>query len=253
MLLIKIPGAFGLAIIALTVVIRLILHPFFKQQLETSKKMQDLKPHLDRLSERHKNDKKRLQEEQMKLYQQAGINPASGCLFLIIQLPVFFALYNVLSLFLLNGNTSKIISEINKVLYHPLLKIQTIDPWFFGFNLAIAPNKAGVWYYYALPVITAVLQYFQTQAMTPATTPAASTNVIQDKNKNADPKANKSDKDDFQKAMNMQMKFMYPLIIGWFSYTLPIGLSLYWNIFSVFSIMQYGKIKSQKSEIKITT
>ena len=87
-----------MAIIGLTVVIRLILHPFFKKQLETSKKMQDLKPHLDKLSQKHKNDKKRLQEEHMKLYQQAGINPATGCLFMIIQIPVFIALYNTLSL-----------------------------------------------------------------------------------------------------------------------------------------------------------
>src|SRR3972149_1996700 len=155
-LFIRIPGAFGLAIVALTVVIRLILHPFFKQQIETSKKMQDLKPHLDRLSQKHKNDKKRIQEEQMKLYQQAGINPASGCLFMIIQIPVFIALYNTLSLFLLNGNATKIILQINKVLYHPILKIQAIDPWFFGFNLALSPAKAGQWYYYILPLLTAV-------------------------------------------------------------------------------------------------
>ena len=158
-LFLKIPGAIGLAIIALTAVIRLLLHPFFKQQLETSKKMQDLKPHLDRLSQKHKSDKKKLQEEHMKLYQQAGINPASGCLFMIIQIPVFIALYNTLSLFLLNGNATKIISQINKVVYHPILKIQAINPWFFGFNLALSPAKAGQWHYYLIPVITAVLQY----------------------------------------------------------------------------------------------
>src|SRR3989338_1615141 len=166
-LFLKIPGAFGLAIIALTAVIRLLLHPFFKQQLETSKKMQDLKPHLDKLSQKHKSDKKRLQEEHMKLYQQAGINPATGCLFMIIQIPVFIALYNTLSLFLLKGNGTKVIEQINKVLYHPLLRIQTINPWFFGFNLAVSPAKSGLWYYYLLPVLTAFLQYLQTQAMTP--------------------------------------------------------------------------------------
>ena len=235
-LFIRIPGAFGLAIIALTVFIRILLHPFFKQQLETSKKMQDLKPHLDRLSEKHKNDKKKVQEEHMKLYQQAGINPASGCLFMIIQIPVFIALYNTLSLFLLNGNATKVISQINKVLYHPLLKIQTINPWFFGFNLAVSPAKSGLWYYYLLPVLTAFLQYLQTQAMTP---------VPVEKHHDASlPKKKEESKDDFQKAMNTQMKFIFPIMIGWFSYSLPIGLSLYWNIFSIFSIMQYRKIKN---------
>ena len=67
---IKIPGDFGFAIIGLTIVIRLILHPFFKQQLETAKKMQEIKPHLDRLSQKHKSNPKTLQQEQLKLYQQ---------------------------------------------------------------------------------------------------------------------------------------------------------------------------------------
>lgn len=237
-LFIKLPGAFGLAIIALTVFVRLLLHPFFKQQLETSKKMQDMKPHLDKLSLKHKNDKKRLQEEQMKLYQQAGINPASGCLFMVIQIPVFIALYNTLQKFLLNGHSSKIIAEINEVLYSNSLHIQKIDPWFFGFNLALSPAKSSQWYYYALPIITAFLQYLQTTAMTPA--------PVETHHDASLPKNKEENKDDFQKAMNTQMKFIFPLMIGWFSYTLPVGLSLYWNIFSLFSIMQYRKIKNSK-------
>src|SRR3989338_2401272 len=254
-LFLKMPGAFGLAIIALTAVIRLLLHPFFKQQLETSKKMQDLKPHLDRIAQKHKSDKKKVQKEHMKLYQQAGINPASGCLFMIIQIPVFIALYNTLSLFLLNGNATKIISQINKVVYHPILKIQAINPWFFGFNLALSPAKAGQWHYYLIPVITAVLQYLQTQAMIPSSPQTSevkeeSRNDVRDKLRdgktsevNKDGKKNGGD--DFQKAMNTQMKFIFPLMIGWFSYTLPVGLSLYWNIFSIFSIMQYRKTNSK--------
>src|SRR3972149_8519100 len=77
----KVPGAFGFAIIALTVFVRILLQPFFHKQMSTAKKMQDLKPHLDKLSQKHKGDKARLQQEQLKLYQQEGINPASGCLF----------------------------------------------------------------------------------------------------------------------------------------------------------------------------
>ncbi len=240
-LFIKLPGAFGFAIIALTAFVRLILHPFFQKQLETSKKMQDLKPHLDRISHKHKNDKKRQQEEQMKLFKEAGINPASGCLFMIIQIPVFIALYNTLSLFLLNGGMTKLIGKINGVLYSPALKIQTIDPWFFGINLAVSPSKSGQWYYYAIPLITAVLQYLQTKAMTPAT--IAPTAPSPAKAAESKEEQKKDDSSDFQKAMNTQMKFIFPLMIGWFSYTLPVGLSLYWNIFSIFSIIQYKKLK----------
>jgi len=233
-LILHLPGAFGFAIIGLTILVRLILHPFFKQQIETAKKIQDLKPHLDRLNKKHKKNPTLLQQEQLKLYQQAGINPASGCLFMIIQLPIFLALYQTLSKFLLNGHGAKIISEINKVVFFPFLKIEAINPWFFGFNLALSPAAAGHWFYYLIPVITAILQYLQAKVSMPAQ---------EEKTVNTkDQEAKKEDNsEDFQKAMNTQMKFFLPLMFGWFSYSLPVGLSLYWNIFSVFSIIQYIK------------
>jgi len=238
-LLIKLPGAFGFAIIALTIAIRLLFQPFFQKQIETAKKMQELKPHLDNLSTKHKNDKKQLQAEQLKLYQQHGINPTSGCLVMIIQLPVFIALYNTLNLFLLNGHAEKTITAINKVLYFSALKIDSINPWFFGLDLVKSPKSAGAWYYLLIPLITGVLQYFQAQASMPQANPTASVVQAQkDKNKKVEGQG------DFQKAMNTQMKYMFPLMIGYFSYTLPVGLALYWNIFSIMGIMQYKKTNS---------
>jgi len=241
LLQLKVPGAFGFSIIALTVFVRLILHPFFKQQMEMTKKMQDVKPHMDKLSAKHKKDPKKLQEEQLKLYQQYGINPASGCLFMVIQMPIFIALYQALALFF-NGNVKQTIIAINKIVYFPFLKIHSIDPWFFGINLAASPQTANNPLYYAVPVITAVLQYLQVQSSTPAT------NAIIPVKKDKDDKSEKKEnKDDFQKIMNTQMKYVFPLMIGWFSMSLPIGLSLYWNIFSLFSIIQYRNIHKKKS------
>ncbi|MDH7476131.1 MAG: YidC/Oxa1 family membrane protein insertase [Microgenomates group bacterium] len=242
----RIPGDFGWSVIGLTVLVRLILHPFFKQQIETAKKMAEIKPHLDRLSKKHQKDPKTLQQEQLKLYQQAGINPASGCLFMIIQIPIFIGLYNTLSLFLLNGGKGKIINEINKVLYFSFLKIQTINPWFFGFNLALIPAKSGQWHYYLIPIITGILQYLQVAASQPASTEISvdKENLTKEKKDiiKHDQKDKVEEKDDFQKAMNTQMKFVFPLMIAWFSYSLPVGLSLYWNIFSIFTIIQYRKV-----------
>lgn len=231
--LIKIPGAFGFAIIALTTFIRLILHPFFDQQIQTSKKMNDLKPHLSKLSDKHKKDPKKLQQEQMRLYKEAGINPASGCLLLIIQLPVFIALYQTLTLFLTHGNAGQIIGQINKLLYFPFLKIQHLDPWFLGLNLITTPQTSGNVIYYLVPVITALLQYYQVAVTIP---PAPKNIELKDKK---DEK--KGSQEDFQKTMQTQMKYVFPIMIGWFSFSLPIGLSLYWNIFSLFSIMQYRR------------
>lgn len=233
--LIKLPGDFGWAIISLTVIVRLALHPFFKQQLETAKKLQDIKPTMDKLNERYKKDPKKLQQEQMRIYQEAGINPAAGCLFMIVQIPIFLALYQTFYTLLLNGTTGKIVDSINKVLYAPFLKIQSLDTWFFGFNLALTPDKAKLWYYYLIPVITAGLQYWQASVTTPTMVPE----------KKVDEKSEKKEGtgNDFQKAMSMQMKYILPLMIGWFSYSLPIGLSIYWNIFSIFSIWQYQQLK----------
>jgi YidC/Oxa1 family membrane protein insertase len=246
-LFLRLPGAFGFAIIALTIAVRLLFQPFFQKQIETAKKMQELKPHLDKLSEKHKNDQKQLQAEQLKLYQEHGINPTSGCLVMIIQLPVFIALYNTLNLFLLNGQSAKTILAINKVLYFSALKIETVNSWFFGLNLVKSPKVAGAWYYLLIPLVTGILQYFQAQVSMPPTlgdkTSAVSTSKKTGKTAEVD---KKNDSDDFQKAMNTQMKYLFPLMIGWFSYSLPIGLALYWNIFSIMGIMQYKKVNGKK-------
>lgn len=246
-LTIQLPGAFGFAIVALVVLIRFILHPFFKQQLETSKKMQELKPRLDALTVKYKKEPKQLQAEQMKLYQEAGINPAAGCLFMLIQIPVFIALYNTLNQFLTGGG-EKALHEINKSLYFPALKFQTIDPHFFGFNLASSPQSAGIWYYYLVPVITAILQYYQAVVSLPQTS-----HISANKDASKDDKDKKPDTSgDFQKAMNTQMKYILPVMIGYFSFTLPVGLSLYWNIFSLFSILQYKLLHKKVGDKKLS-
>lgn len=225
-----IPGAFGFSIIALTVTIRFLLNPFFKKQSELTTKMQELKPQLDAISKKHKDDKKKQQEEQLKLYQQHGINPAGGCLFALIQLPVFISLYRVIFQFVETKNAKEAIAAINQEAYIPALKISQINPAFFGFDLTATPSqfsKLGI-YYLAIPLITGLLQYLQVSMATPATTP-----VKQEKGKKGE--------EDMQTAMSSQMKLIFPLMIGYFSYSLPVGLSLYWNIFSIFSIIQYRK------------
>lgn len=243
-LLFKIPYAFGFAIVSLTALIRLALHPFFHKQTMMARKMAKLKPELDHLSKKHKGDKKKLQEEQMKLYKAMGINPASGCLFALIQMPIFIALYQVLSLFFVKEGMTKLIGEINKIIYFPFLKIAGIDPWFFGFNLGVSPShfKQYGWYYLLIPLLTAFLQYWQVRVSSIGVLPQASLPKIGEEPKELAKKDDKkSNSDSMQTMMNTQMKFLMPLMIGWFSYTLPVGLSLYWNIFSIFSIIQTTK------------
>ncbi len=82
-----------LSIMLLTVVVRTLLFPLTIRQVKSMRKMQDLKPAMDRLREEHKDDPQQLQQEMMKLYREGGANPLGGCLPIFVQLPIFLVLY----------------------------------------------------------------------------------------------------------------------------------------------------------------
>ena len=92
----KLLGNYGLAIIAVTICIRLIFFPLANFSFKSMGKMKLLQPEMTRLKELHKDDKMKLQQEMMALYKREGVNPMSGCLPILVQIPVFFALYKVL-------------------------------------------------------------------------------------------------------------------------------------------------------------
>lgn len=99
-ILIGIPATSGwswvLAIIGLTVTIRMLLIPLFVKQIKSSRNMQLLQPQLRALQQKYKHDRQKLQQEQMKLFQETGTNPLASCLPLLLQMPIFFALFRVL-------------------------------------------------------------------------------------------------------------------------------------------------------------
>jgi len=237
--LIKIPGALGFSLIIMTVIIRLILSPLTSAQIKSAQKLSKLKPEIDKLNEKYKNDKVKLQQEQMSLYKKAGINPAAGCLPLLVQMPILLALYNMFLPLLTNGNSEKVIVAINHAVYFPFLKIHSLDLSFFGLNLAHKPSewqKLG-WFLLLIPVITGALQYWQTRLMIPKTTPKL------DIEKKREPK-----EDDMGTAMQKQMSIMMPLMIGFFAYNFPLGLSLYWNTMTVFGIIQQYQLNKDMEE-----
>jgi YidC/Oxa1 family membrane protein insertase len=99
---ILIPGsgpAWGLSIVLLTVCVRLLLFPLFVKQIKSQRRMQELAPKIKELQARHKGDRETLNAELMKLYKDNNANPISGCLPLVLQLPVFFALFSVINEF----------------------------------------------------------------------------------------------------------------------------------------------------------
>jgi YidC/Oxa1 family membrane protein insertase len=219
-----IPFALGFAIILLTVLIRLLLYPLISQQLRASKKMQEIQPHVNKLKEKHKNDAKRLQQETMQLYKDHGVNPLAGCIPLVIQLPIIWGLYSVL-----NETVRQTSYEaINKMLYTDDLKLKALwDTHFFGVPLGQDPSKLFATFgpvMFLVPVITGALQFYQSKQMMPA--------------KPATPSVNKPKENDFASALQSQQLYVFPIMIGFFSYTLPFGLSLYWNTFTIFGIIQ---------------
>jgi YidC/Oxa1 family membrane protein insertase len=235
LLVLGVPGALGFSIVLLTVFIRLILYPLNLKQLRSAQEMQKLKPKIDILAKKHKNNKKKLQQEQLKLYQKHGINPAAGCLPTLLQFPILIGLYRVFLQLLGNGHMDGITEQINKIVYIPQLKITQFNVDFFGISLGVNPSqwqKYGIWLL-AIPLITAGLSYYQARTMQP-------------KEANSqDKKKEKKGEEDFAGAMQTQMKYLFPLMIGWISFRFPLGLTLYWNTFSLFGIIQQLQVKKE--------
>lgn len=231
-----IPYALGFSIIFLTVFIRVLLYPLTTAQLKSSKKMQDLAPHLSRIKERHKGDNKRLQQETMRLYKEHGVNPAAGCLPILIQLPIIWALYSVFQK-IVGLDSTTVVSEVNKIIY-PLDFLRLSAPWdqhFFGIPLGQNPSQliSIMPLIVLVPLLTGFFQFVQSKMLFTG----QSQNSIANKTKGGKKQS------DFSSAFQTQSLYIFPVMIGVFSYTFPIGLSLYWNTFTIFGILQQYHIQ----------
>lgn len=232
---IGIPGSLGLSIIALTAVIKLLIWPFMTAQLRSTRKMMDLKPHLDKLKEKHKGDKQKFSQAQMALFKEHGVNPAAGCLPALIQMPVFIALYQVIFAFF---DMTSGLNRINDLTYSFVPDLaQMPSPQFLGIDLSHKPSDFGQygWALLLIPVVTAALQFVQSKMMTPRP-------VKKYPSDSSVEKKEKENKGDMASAMQNQMLYLLPLMIGFFAYGFPAGLALYWNTFTIFGIIQQYKI-----------
>jgi YidC/Oxa1 family membrane protein insertase len=231
LLALHIPYPAGFSIIGLTIIIRIILYPLTNKQLRASKKMQDIAPHISNLKEKHKGDSRRIQEETMKLYKEHGVNPAAGCLPTLVQIPILLGLYQVLNK-LVHLDPSQSVQYINSIVITPL---QISEPWettFFGIPLGQSPQQLMATLpiiAISIPIITGVFQFIQSKMMF-SSPPSSSTQVAKKKD------------EDFASVFQKQSAYLFPIMIGFFSFNFPFGLSLYWNTFSIFGIIQQYKI-----------
>ncbi len=200
----------GIAILLLTLAIRGILVPITIPSLKSAKKMQELKPKLDQLKAKFKNDKQKLQLAQLELYKQEGINPAAGCLPQIAQLLVLIALYQVFIKFI-NGNQ---IDGHALNLSFLWLNLSKPDPLF------ILPVLAGV---SQLVLSVMMMSGLESHVQAPK--------VKVEKKK-------EEDNLEMAQSMQQQMLFIMPVMTGLIALKFPSGLALYWVATTVFSVVQ---------------
>ncbi len=204
-----VPGHdFGVAIIVLTLIIRFVLYPLSVKAVNSQRAIQKLQPLIKDLQKKYKDDKEKLARETLALYKQEKINPFSGLLLALIQLPILIALYRVFW----NGLNPNELS----VLYSFVANPGQINALFLHIIDLSKPNLI-------LAVLAGIAQYFQAKMLMPKTKP---TTDGQDK------------KADMAQAMQKQMTYFMPVFTVIILIGLPSALGLYWTISSLFSIIQ---------------
>jgi YidC/Oxa1 family membrane protein insertase len=201
-------GSFGLTIIILTIIIRACMYPLTAKQLRSSRAMQGLQPKLAELQKKYAKDKQKLAEEQMRLYKESGVSPAGCAVPMLIQLPIWIALYQ--SIIKVLAVTPEDLLGLSQRLWSwPVVySVLPLDSNFLWFNL-VSPN-IGV------AVLVGVTMWLSQKMVTPNVT---------------DPQ---------QKAQSQMMLWMMPLMFGFIAMSLPSGLAVYWITSNIISmVMQY--------------
>ncbi len=205
----------GIAILVLTLVVKLLLFFPTQHSLEGQKKMQMLQPKIEELRKKYGEDKQKLQEETMKLWKEHKINPFSSCLPLLIQFPVLIGL-----LYVIRDQSDLALS---RHLIYPFYQHLT---WHFGTQfLWLDLLKPDV---IVMPLLLVFLQFIQMKL----------TFAIQKRKKKSEEKAQEPKSGSPEVMQQRMMTYLLPLMIGFFAFQFPSAVSLYWGISTLFGIGQ---------------
>lgn len=225
-----ITGNVAIAIILMTLIIRALLIPLFRSQTVSQRRMQLVQPELKEIQRRHKGDRAKISEAQMALYKERGINPASGCLPLVLQFMLLIPMYSVIRDGLTNYDPTAMVTVFGHQL--PILDCQNlvngvptppepcINPIAFGVNwgqpeiLFHMPIIGGL---SLIALISALLQVLQSRMVMPPVTPG---------------------QQDQAATIQRQTMLLFPFITIFYGAFLPAGLFLYWIVTTIFSIIQ---------------
>ncbi|MEO8288724.1 MAG: YidC/Oxa1 family membrane protein insertase [Chloroflexota bacterium] len=203
----------GIAIIIFTIFVRMLTVPLTMKSLKSNRNMQQIQPLIKEVQKKYKDDKAKQQEETMKLYQQYGINPAAGCLPMVVQLPIFFGLFSALQFTLQHGTD---VTQMSQILWNK--DWATAGFANFAAPFGWVPSLASHDPLYIWPVISGLFQFLQNRMSLPRRDP-------------------NSPQDTQQKMMNGMMQFM-PLYIIFISLSFPAGTVIYWAFSSLFGAVQ---------------
>jgi len=233
LLVYSVVGNFGIAIILFTILIRLITHPLTAQQVKSQSVMQEMQksPEYQEIQKKYKDDKQKLQQEQMRLYQEKGINPLGGCLPLLIQFPIIIGLYQAIIRVLAVAPVQ--LSDLSRHVY-PFINVAKLVPVndkFLWMNLS-QPERLYI-FGIGIPVLAVLVvgtTYLQQKLMMPAGQPG-----------------------DQGAQMSKMMNLYMPFFMGYLALTFAAGLSLYFITGNVISIAQYAKMgKVDWSNLKLS-
>ena len=215
-LIYKLVGNYGISLIILTVIVKLVLYPLYAKQIKSTANMSDMSEKAKEIQNRYANDKEKMNEEMQKLYAETGFNPMSGCLPMLIQFPI------IMGLFALLRNPMKYMPN------DPSLMFANHESFLWIKDLA----QPDLW---ILPIAAGLATFF-------AFSMNSAMNMQQ-------PGANPGQ----QKAMNAIMKYFFPLSITWLARSYPAGLAIYWaggQFMQIFFNLRINKIKDQMNAEK---
>ena len=217
------PGhSVGLAIILITLAVKVILYPLTTRSIKAQRAMKELEPELKQIKEKHGDNREKLAQATMSLYKERGVTPFSGCLPLLIQIPVVIGLYLVFY----SG-----LKEIDPtILYSFVSAPESLDMHFLIFDLSAKSMF--------LAVLAGVAQYYQTSLSLGKPKPEEQTKK----------EGESSFQQDFTRSMQIQMRYVLPVMIGFIAYTTAAAVALYWATSNILGIVQEYLVKREKAK-----
>lgn len=209
----KLVGSYGIALIILTVLVKVILYPLYAKQIKSTSGMQDIAEKTKEIQKKYANDRQKMNEEIQKMYAETGFKPMGGCLPTLIQFPIIMGLFSLLR---------------NPMQYMPP-----------GSTMIFANHESFLWIkdlaqpdQWILPILAGVATFF-----------AFSMNNTM--------MAQPGGSEGQSKAMNLMMKYIFPISILWLARSYPAGLAIYWaggQVLQIFFNLRINKMREKMNE-----